>query len=228
MKTVLAIFLIVVILFSAGVLYMSQPKYLGVKYSDADLKSSYEKLKVTYEPLPSDAPKGKTLMVSGSHPVDQSFSSEELTALADNRKKNYAYFPFRKVQIRVNPEGSVEGAATVNYQSAVNYLLALGVSNKDITEAAAKFKVPNANLPVYLKVSGSVVNNLGHITVQSASIANIPVPQNLVNKYGPGINNLVESVIRDRQPSYNIEKLEVTDGKVHFKGTSPDVEMAVR
>lgn len=224
----MAIFLIVVILFSVGVFYMSQPKYLGVKYADADLKSSYEKLKVTYEPLPSDAPKGKTLMVSGSHPVDQSFSSEELTALADNRKKNYAYFPFRKVQIRVNPEGSVEGAATVNYQSAVNYLLALGVSNKDITEAAAKFKVPNANLPVYLKVSGSVVNNLGHITVQSASIANIPVPQNLVNKYGPGINDLVESVIRDRQPSYNIEKLEVADGKVHFKGTSPDVEMAVR
>ncbi|MBI5127308.1 hypothetical protein HZA76_02525 [Candidatus Roizmanbacteria bacterium] len=228
MKLILSLLLIIVVTFIGAFFYLRQPKNLGVTYTQADLKSIYGKLKVTFEPLPTNAGTEKTLIVSGSHPVDANFSSQELTAAVDNRRKNYIYFPFRNVQIRVNPDGSVEGAGTVNFQDAVNYLVALGVSYQDIAKAAAKFKVPNADLPVYLKVSGSILNNLGHLSVESASIVNIPVPQGLVNQYGPAINDLVESVIKDRQPSYNIEKLEVVNGKVHFKGTSPDKEQAVR
>ncbi len=228
MKFIFSFLLILAIVVVGVFFYLRQPKNLGVTYNQADLKSIYGKLKVVFEPLPTNAGTEKTLIVSGAHPVDATFSSQELTAAADNRRKNYIYFPFRNVQIRVNSDGSVEGSGTVNFKDAVNYLVALGVSYQDIVKAAAKFKVPNADLPVYLKVSGTILNNLGHLSVQSVSIANIPVPQGLVNQYGPAINDLVESVIKDRQPSYNIEKLEVQNGKVHFKGTSPNIEQAAR
>lgn len=227
MKFLLSFLLIVVILIAGGFFYLTRPKNLGITYTAADLQSINGKLKVNYESLPANAGTGKTLIASGAHPVDATFSSQELTAGADNRRKNYVYFPFHNVQIRINADGSVEGTATVNYQDAVNYLVALGVSAQDIAEAAAKFKVPNVNLPVYLKASGSITNNVGAISIQTATIANIPVPQGLVNQYGPGINGLVESVIKDREPSYNVEKLEVVNGQVHFKGTSPDKEQAV-
>ncbi|OGG08082.1 hypothetical protein A3B48_02745 [Candidatus Gottesmanbacteria bacterium RIFCSPLOWO2_01_FULL_40_10] len=228
MKKLLVVFVVLILLAGAGIIYLVQPKNLGIKYSAQDHQAFNNKIKVSHEELPADSPSGKTLIASGNHPVDETFSSEELSAAADNRHKDYVYFPFHKVQIRVNSDGSVEGSASVSFQDAVNYLLALGVNSADISEGTKKFKIPNASLPVYLKVSGSVENNTSRISVQQAKIANIGVPQNLIDEYGPGLNDLVNSVISDRQPSYNVEKLEAVGGKVHFKGTSPDREQSVR
>lgn len=210
-----------------AVWFLFRPAILGVSYTPADLSNAKQKLGVTYEALPEGST-GKTIIVSGLHPVDKTFTSNELTALADNRYKDYAYFPFRNVEIRVNGDGTVEGSATVGFQDAVRYLLSLGVSQKDITEGAKKFNIPNAALPVYLKVSGSITNNQSNISVENATIARIPVPTDYIQTYAPALNDLVENVIKERQPSYSIEKLEVVDDAVHFKGTSPDKEQAVR
>lgn len=228
MKKALFILLVIIVLIGGGVWYLFQPKNLGVAYASADLASIYKKVNVIFEPLPSGVQLGKSLIVSGSHPVDATFTSAELSAAADNRSSQYTYFPFRHVQVRVNADGSVEGSATVNYRDAVRYLVALGVSSDDIAEGAKKFNIPNANLPVYLKVSGSVVGNTSRITVQEARIASIPIPESLVNQYGPALNGLIDSIIMSRQPSYNIQKLEVENGSVHFVGSAPDKEQAVK
>lgn len=228
MKKLLLVLIGFAVLLAAGGWFLLKPKSLGVSYTKEDLNSAKQKLAVTYAPLPADTPAGATLIVSGSHPVDKTFTSAELTALADNRRSDYAYFPFKNVQIRVNNDGTIEGSATVNYQDAVNFLLTLGVSQTDINEGAAKFKVPKANLPVYLKASGSITNNDSQINFLSASLANISVPENLIQQFQPAVNALIESVIKSRQPSYNIDKLEIVNGAVHFLGTSPDTEMAVK
>lgn len=228
LKALLILLIIVVALLVGAFFYLKRPTGLGVSYTTADLEAANQKIAVTYEALPIDDSLGKTLIVSGAHPVDQTFTSQEITALADNRRTVYPYFPFQNVQIRVNADGTVEGSATVNYTNAVSYLKALGVAPEDISEAAQKFNIPNADLPVYLKVKGNIVNNESNITVQTAKIANIPIPQNFVDQYAPYLNDLIESLIDQRQPSYNIETLEVQSGKIHFKGTAPDVEKAVK
>jgi hypothetical protein len=227
MKKFLLTLLFFVLLVAAGVWFIFQPKTLGVKYTKENIAAGYDKLDVTFESLPASKD-GKTLILSGSHKVDQTFSSEELTAMADNRHGEYAYFPFRKVQIRVNADGSVEGSATVAFADAVKYLLALGVSSKDIEEGAKQFKIPNATLPVYLKVSGNIANNKSNISVSAAEVARIPVPTDMVQKYTPAFNSFIESVIKARQPSYNIETLTVENGAVYFVGTAPNKEQAVK
>lgn len=228
MRFIFSLLFLIVLIAAGSYFYFLRPQNLGIVYSQKDLNLANEKLKVRFEALSKDLKTDKTIIVAGAHPVDQSFTSEELTALVDNRHKQYIYFPFRNVQIRVNKDGTVEGTATVTYNDAVNYLVALGVSYQDIVKAAAKFQVPKIGFPVYLKAKGSIINNLGHIKIESAKIANVPIPQNLVDQYGPGVNDLAQSVIKERQPSYNIETLKAIDGKVYFKGTSPDVEMAAR
>ena len=85
MKIILSIFLILAILIGGGVYFLLQPKNLGITYADKDLKSIRAKLEVTYESLPKGDPSGKTLIASGAHPVDSTFSSSELTAAVDNR-----------------------------------------------------------------------------------------------------------------------------------------------
>ncbi|MBI5614345.1 hypothetical protein HY947_05445 [Candidatus Gottesmanbacteria bacterium] len=228
MKSCLFVFLGILACIVVGVIFILRPKGLGVSYSPTDLESIYNKVGVAFEPLPSGTPSGKSLIVSGSHPVDQTFSSEEISAAADNRAKQYAYFPFRSVRIRVNSDGSVEGSATVQYKDAVRYLVALGVAPKDIEEGAKKFNIPNATLPVYLKVSGSVMNNKTNIVVNRAEIARVGISQNLVNDYTPALNGFIDSIIRSRMPSYNIQKLSVENGKIHFTGNAPDKEQAVK
>lgn len=227
MKKLLLTFLFFVLLIGAGIWYILQPKVLGVKYTKENLTAAYDKLDVAFEALPATA-NGKTLAFSGAHRVDETFSSEELTAMANNRNNQYTYFPFRKVQIRVNADGSVEGSATVAFADAVKYLLALGVSSKDIEEGATKFKIPNTTLPVYLKVSGNIANNKSNISVSAAEVARIPVPTDMVQKYTPAFNSFIESVIKARQPSYNIETLTVENGAVYFVGTAPNKEQAVK
>ncbi len=228
MKAILLFLLGVLVLISGGVWYLLQPKSLGISYTPSDLASIYKKVNVIFESLPAETPVGKSLVLIGAHPVDTMFTSSELTAGADNRSSQYAYFPFRHVQIRVNPDGSVEGSATVNYSDAVRYLVALGVSSEDIAEGAKKFNIPNANLPIYLKVKGSITGNTSSITVQQAQIARISIPENLVTQYAPALNGLIDSIIRSRQPSYNIQKLNVENGSVHFVGNAPDKEQAVK
>lgn len=228
MKKILLFFLGILVLIGSGIFYLLQPISLGISYTPADLASIYKKLNVSFEPLPAGTPANISLIVSGSHPVDQTFSSKELTAAADNRSRQYAYFPFRHVQIKVNADESVEGSAMVNYSDAVRYLIALGVSSEDIAKGTKKFNIPNASLPVYLKVSGSIANNKSGITVHQAQIARISIPNNLVNEYAPALNEFVDSIIRTRQPSYNIQKLNVENGNVHFVGAAPDKEQAVK
>ena len=228
MKKLLLVLIILAALLAGTGWYLLKPKALGISYTPKDLEQIKQKVAVTFAPLPAGQTATKTIIVSGAHPVDQNFTSAELTAAASNRHNDYAYFPFRNVQIRVNADGTVEGSGTINYQDTVNYLLTLGVSQKDITEGTAKYKIPNANLPVYLKTSGAITNNDSQINFNAASIANINVPENLIKEFQPAVNALIESVIKSRQPSYNIEKLEVVNGQIHFKGTAPDLEMAAK
>lgn len=39
---------------------------------------------------------------------------------------------------------------------------------------------------------------------------------------------LIDSIIKMHQPSVNIQKLDVENGTVHFVGTAPDKEQAVK
>lgn len=203
----------------------NRPKNLGVKYTDDDKITAVEKLQVKYGQLSPNATE-KGLVLKGYHPVDKSFTSQELTALADTRQRQFSLFPFKSVQIKVNTDGTIEGSAILEFNTALNYLQTLGVPLDQVNKAVDKFKILRGNLPVYLKASGEVVNNSSNIVVKSAEIARIPIPQSLVKQYGPNLNNLVEDIISKRKPHYDIKSLKVEDGKVHFIGNSPDEEWA--
>lgn len=203
----------------------NKPKDLGVKYSVEDKTNAVEKLAVKYGQLSSGAAE-KGLVLKGFHPVDKTFTSSELTALADTRQKQFSLFPFKNVQIKINQNGTAEGSGVLEFNTAVDFLQGLGVSLGQINQAVDKLKILRGEIPVYLKVSGDVSNNVSNISVKSAEISKIKVPQTLINLYGPRINDLVEEIVSQRKPHYDIKSLKVEDGKVHFVGNSPDEEWA--
>lgn len=203
-----------------------RPKDLGIKYSEESKKSAVSKLQVVYEQLPASSA-NTSLVLTGSHAVDKSFSSEELTALADTRQTQYKYFPFKNVQIRVNADGSIEGSAILEFNTALSYLHTMGVSTDQVNKVVEKLSIVRGDLPVYLKGSGEIINNASQITVESAQIARINVPKGYINTYGPALNTLVDKVISSRRPNYDIRSLKIENGKIHFIGNSPDKESAI-
>jgi hypothetical protein len=81
---------------------------------------------------------------------------------------------------------------------------------------------------VYLKVSGSIVNNKASISVARAEIAKINIPNGLIQEYTPALNGFIDSITKSRMPSYDIQRLSVENGKVHFRGFVPDKEQAIK
>ncbi len=203
-----------------------KPKNLGITYTAETKKSAISKLSIAYEQLPGENMKD-SLKFEGQHRVDQLFTSEEITALADTRQSQYKYFPFKNVQIRVNTDGTVEGSAVLEFNTALSYLQSLGVTLGDIQTAIEKLQIVRGDLPVYLKGSGEVVNNNSSIAIESVQIARFTVPQEYVKTYAPAINTLVENVISSRKPYYDIQLLKNEEGKIRFVGTAPDKELAI-
>jgi len=203
----------------------NQPKDLGVKFSPENLNQANDKTKVTIETLPSDTNIEKSLIYLGSHNAEMSLSSEEITALANNSK--WKYNPLSQVQVKINPDGTAQASGLIDFKSARQYALALGVSSKDIDQALEKFPIPTTKFPFYIKATGSVENNQIQINVTSLKLANFPIPSNIINTYSSPAVSFIEDKYLSTG-SIKIEKLENQAGKIFFKGSLPDKELTVR
>ncbi|MEK6954769.1 MAG: hypothetical protein AABX01_07185 [Candidatus Micrarchaeota archaeon] len=87
----------------------SGPVNLGIKYTDADYQSAIAKVPGHVAKTTEFACFTCNYKSSGNVPVNNSFTDEELTALANhlNSKKG----PLKNIQIRLNGDGSIEMSA---------------------------------------------------------------------------------------------------------------------
>ena len=203
----------------------NKPKDLGVSFSPQNLDQANQKTKVSIETLPDQTSIEKSLIYQGSHSTQMTLSSEEITAMANNSK--WKYNPLSQVQVKINGDGTAEASGLIDFNSARQYALALGVSSKDIDLALEKFPIPTTKFPFYLKGTGGVENNQIQLNVTSLKLSNIPIPSNLINTYSPQAISFIEDKYLG-SGSIKVEKLENQAGKIYFKGDLPDKELTVR
>lgn len=202
----------------------NKPKDLGIKYSQDAFDSGHEKSGVRLESLDEIKVKGETIVQIGKHLVKDSFTSEEVTAAAQNRK--WVDYPFRQTQVRFNQDGTTEASGIIKFSRLFNYLTAIGVSSSDIEKGMDKFKIPKMDLPFYIKISGSVTDNMVQCNIHRFEIGKIPIPMQFITSYTPVVNRFLEDGIR-RSPSYYVDSLSFHDGQVYFDGALPDIEATV-
>lgn len=186
-KILLIIFLIILLvpLFILGflgfvpglsmILGTDKPRDLGIKYTQADLKSVRTKSYIEYKVLPDSASPLDTRQFDGKRDVTAEFTSAEITSTMNNQP--WKYWPYKNVQVRFNSDGSGEISGIFIKNKLPGYGAVINAP-KEAIDFAMKF-LPND--PVfYVKMKASLVNNkVAVFEPQSFEIGRIPMPLSL-------------------------------------------------
>jgi len=233
MKKILGCGCIVILLIVLGVGFiawrifggMSKPKDLGITVTEAQAEEAQTKVGVAVTKLLDSTAVSQSITYEGTHPLTHTMDSQQLTALAASHSK-YRYFPFSKIQIRINPDSSVEISCIADTLKAFDYATAVGFAPADLEKAMKDFNIPRTTIPVYAKGSGSVINGKVTLDLQSGNIAGIPVPMGLVNSKKDQIIDVIETGMR-KTPGFEAKSLTFTDGKMTFDGMVPEKKFIV-
>jgi len=222
-----------------------KPRDLGITYTEQDRVSAREKSGIVYEELPASTPAEMSVQRSGSKKVTNSWTSEEVTALLNNRP--YKYWPITDVQIKLNADGTAELSGVLIKDKFVGFAAGIGVP----AEAIAVFmKYLPAEPTFYVKAKASLKDNaVNEFDVQSVSLGKMPLP---VTTLLAGINpirpvyaadllselsryqnkrQIVIDFINQRLgkiTGFNAKRADFNGGKLNFDGTLSETEKTVR
>lgn len=205
------------ILYFIGTLFWFPPKDLGVKYTKADFDSAVKKIGIVKDTAPLKGALGDYKYVySGSKHLDVEFTQQELTAWLNEGRPSY--FALKKVQIKLNKDGTAEASAEVNLDN-VKYIVNKNIPNADWS--SIPIPIPSkAN--IYVKSSGSVTNNIFSLSGVNANIGVAPIPGNLLTTNNVNVlEDTIKTVIEKEIPTTKIEKIELVNCKIHSVGTIP-------
>lgn len=203
-----------------------QAKDLGIHVTQQQARAAQDKSGVTVIALPADTAIVQSIRFEGTKSISYTMDSAEITALALSHSA-YKYLPFKNIQIRINPDGSVEVSSVVDTMKALQYVTAIGFAPADLEKVMNDYHIPRTTVAVYAKGTGSVTNGKVTIHFDAGNVAGIPVPINLVNDKIPEISGILEDGMR-RTPGFEAKSITFSDNKVHFDGNVPEKEYIVQ
>lgn len=200
-----------------------KPKDLGIKVTAQHYKEGLKKLGMRVE-TKKTLPGGAMQKHTGSHMVDAVFTQEEITAMSQNRRPD---FPLFNSQVKINPDNSFEVSTIFKIDAAATYLTRMGISQEKIDNAFSTINLPKMNFPLYLKLTGSITNNVINTRIQFLQVGRFSVPPAMVTRYNSIFDTVLTEVMKQDMNSHIIS-LTINDGKVSVKGAYPDVEIYVK
>lgn len=152
-----------------------KPRDLGIKYTQADLKSCRSKSRVEYTSLPDSSSPSQTRQVSGQREVAAEFTSAEITATMNNQP--WRFWPYQNVQVKFNADGSGEISGVLIKDRIPGYAATIGIP-KEAADFAMKF-LP-ANPVFYVKMKADLTDNkVSLFEPQALQIGRLPMPLSL-------------------------------------------------
>lgn len=190
----------------------NKPRDLGVVTSVESYSAAAEKLAIIQTGDPITAEK---IQYQGSHHVEVSLTSEEISSLIANGK--WKYNPISEgFQVKISPEGNVQVAGMLNRTRLDGYLKTNGFS--EVLAYTSKFNVLPEKIPFALDGKASVVNNKVDLVLSKAEIGRVPLPTDAESV------QYVERFVERRMtavPGLNVQSLDFKDGKMNFTGSFP-------
>jgi len=241
MKKLLVVVIVLAVI-AAAIIYV--PRYIvgsgnnvGVKFTDADLKSAMDKLSI------KDTTAGNIDLFSlsqgkftGKKSVDTSLTDQEFSALASNSNEKNG--PIKDVEVKFLSGGQAETSfkftdkaldfiktndvfKTLNIPGlAVSPLNRSLIALKDFLGSYISSLTNNAS--VYAK--GSVVKDSKNsviVRIDSLKIGQITMSAGICRKVEQGVKDFVNAIITANN-GFSIDEIRVEDGKFFYKGTLPD------
>jgi hypothetical protein len=207
----------------------NHPRDLGIRFASEDTLTVQRKVGVRLVGLPKETPVTASIKWSGETTVSYSLTSEELSALVNNRP--WVYYPFKDLQVRITEEPTpvgpiVEAAGLIDTSKVFSFLEALGSDPSKLRNQWRRIPIKLRHIPFYIKGSSSISEGIIDLAIYQVEIGRFPVPQELVARsQGIALDFLRELFLKI--PGLNINRLEFSDGMLIFDGTLPEEEATV-
>lgn len=214
----------------------TKPRDLGVKWTEADLKSAQSKTQTERRKMPPEkvveAPDvdlggedgedpASTIAFEGSRPVKTEFTSEELTALVN--QSTWKYEPVENVQVKVGDKpGTIEVSGNLRTHVLVAYANATGGTTADIIEALEKAKILKGP-SFYILAEGTIENDVVTLVVLEAQVGRFTATPGILSQHGDKVRQFLQERI-DWFPGLEVVLVTLEDGVLVFDGMLPEVE----
>lgn len=179
----------------SNVLGANKARDLGIKYTEADRVSGRSKSQIEYGEIKGSVSPSESAITTGSREVISEFTSQEVTALMNNRQ--WKYWPYKNIQVKFNADGFGELSGNLVKDRMPGYLEFAGVPSQ-VINIAMNFLPDNASF--YVKMKASLVDNqIELFEPQSFSIGRIPLPLSMFLSfaYPPIVNEVHADSITD-------------------------------
>ncbi len=200
----------------------TQPRDLGVTYTDKDYEEAMKKQGVAIEYAGPKADFYTSVTHEGKKTVKESFTGAEITAMTS--KRNFGTLPFSNIQVKINQDGSFEMSGMLDIDSAVTFAQKLGASKAEIDKGIQEAKLPFTNMPFYLKGTGGVKNGTVFGDFTTIEVGRFPIPATIITQYTPALREASEWALKTE---YGVTMREISfkDGKVYVDGDYPAKEV---
>ncbi len=198
----------------------TEPKDLGVTYTDADYESFMVKSGATTNLMTQADSPSESISFTGAKDFQSvPFSQSEITARVNNIQ--WAYTPMREVQVKCNLDGTMEVSGVFIIDNLVPFLSAIGysVSQEQLDKALENVgKIP-VDPVFYIKVFPIVSNNTADITIQEFELGRLEID---VYPYGGDsvLSEIVTKVFNEVDGFY-VRSGVINEGELIFDGTAP-------
>lgn len=224
----LSIIAVVVVAFIGAAIFLPgffSPKDFGIKTSKAAYESAVNKLNYTKDMAPSTGKAEDYTYVYGElSKIQTSLNSEELTSFFNYNRPEY--YALKKVQIRINPDNSMEFSCALNTDYVLSEVLDGEYSEQELTKAFPWIKTVPNSVNVYAHLSGEIADNKAvSFSLKDVEVMGIDLPSSLYDtqETQTEICSLLDNFLTKSTEKTNstYTSVEVNNGELQINGFFP-------
>jgi len=219
---VIGIILVCVAIFLPG---FFGPKDLGVKTSKAAYESAIAKMNYQKDTAPSSGvPEDYKYTYGEINEIKTGLTSEELTSFFNYNRPEY--YALKKVQIRINPDNTVEFSGVIDTDYFLNKVLGGKYSEQEISKAFPLIKAIPGSVNVYAQFSGEIADNKAvSFAFSDIEVMGIGLPSSIYDTESAKteISNLLDNFLTKttEKTGGSYESVKVENGELTISGNLP-------
>ncbi len=201
------------------------PKDLGIKTSKAAYESAIAKMNYQKDTAPSSGvAEDYTYTYGELKEIKTGLISEELTSFFNYNRPEY--YALKKVQIRINPDNTVEFSGAIDTDYFLNKVLGGKYSEQEISKAFPLIKVIPGSVNVYAQFSGEIADNKAvSFAFSDIEVMGIGLPSSLYNTESAKteISNLLDNFLAKTtdKTKGTYDSVKVENGELTINGKLP-------
>lgn len=225
-KFLVFIVIVVIIVIALGFLFpgLLWSRNLNISYTKADYDSMINKLQYLKDFTPAgESADEYTYQYGELKNIHTDFTSAEITSFVNENRPSY--YPLKNVQVKINTDGTIEAVGSANVDYFLTNVLSGKYSKEQIKDYLPALGMLPDNVNLYIKFTGSVINDKSNVSLQSASVQGVPIPSNIINSNEAvsvvtgGLDTIIASYKEKSGASF--DKIAVEDGNLEFQGDVP-------